>query len=472
MVKTFPPFAESSILKEPLIQVLQAHLTIRAAEKEKHGEVFTPLELVYDQLDKLPAAVWQNPTLKWLDPANGIGNYPIVVYYRLMAALQTVAGYTNPAVRSKHIIEHMLYMVELNPENVARCRGFFQQLDSQATPNLVCADFLQGPAAWQQGWQVPMFDIIMGNPPFNSDGIKHKGAKNIYVFFVTQGLAVLRPHGYLTYIHPPTYRIPNHKIQHTRLDLNAIYTQKKILCIRMFTVEQTKQMMHVMINVDYILVQNTAHDAAPATATTIIDVNNTVYTEILPPHAFIPNFGWPLLKRLAARATQYGALDIVLTSEMHAQITHGTTYKNIHGIRSKGLKICLSEQPHSLQAKRKLIINGIGSYNYVLYDQQGEYGFTQSPVAIIEPSPNTLQLIQSKLFHYLTDATKIIGNNFNIQTATFLPNLPGTVTLASEEALYNYLGFTAAECAALQPYTIPRYALTELLCSKKDLPAD
>jgi len=35
------------------------------------------------------------------------------------------------------------------------------------------------------------------------------------------------------------------------------------------------------------------------------------------------------------------------------------------------------------ELKKKLIINGIGSYNYVFYDINGIYGITESPVAII-----------------------------------------------------------------------------------------
>ena len=46
-------------------------------------------------LDKLPKDVWKNPNLKWLDPANGIGNYPIVAYYKLMEGLKNVKGYEN-----------------------------------------------------------------------------------------------------------------------------------------------------------------------------------------------------------------------------------------------------------------------------------------------------------------------------------------------------------------------------------------
>ena len=73
-------------------------------------------------LSKLPPKVWRDPTLKWLDPANGIGNFPIVVYYKLMDSLKATGYRPRGKTLSRYIIEDMLYMVELNPINVRICK--------------------------------------------------------------------------------------------------------------------------------------------------------------------------------------------------------------------------------------------------------------------------------------------------------------------------------------------------------------
>jgi len=449
-----------------ILNIIKEHQTIRKGEKEKNGEVFTPNELINENLDKLPLAVWKNPGLKWLDPANGIGNFPIVAYYKLMEGLKDLPLYKDENKRSKHIIEEMLFMIEINNDNVEVCKHIFKTINAKAKPNIICADFLNTEQEWKNELMkkknIESFDIIIGNPPYNSDGIKHKGKKNIYVFFVIKGLAILKKDGYMSYIHPPTYRIPNHKIQHTKTNLNKIYTTKKILCIKMFSIIKTKKLMNVMINVDYIIIQNTANDEKYETK--IIDVNEKEYNRIILPNTFIPNYGLNILNKLENSSKINGNLKIVLTSEMHAQITSGDEYKNIHGIKRKGIKICFSSLPHSLQNKRKLIINGIGSYNYVFYDERGEYGFTQSPVSIIEPSTNTLELIQSKLFHYIADATKIIGNNFNIQTSLFLPIIDEKkIKINNQLELYQYFDFSNEEIEEVEKYSIPQYNINEIV---------
>ena len=86
-----------------IMDYINHRLIPREREKKKNGEVFTPLELIngivpnlrggtrdeklevsdkkkLGMLDHLPKEVWTNPHLKWLDPANGIGNFPICIH--------------------------------------------------------------------------------------------------------------------------------------------------------------------------------------------------------------------------------------------------------------------------------------------------------------------------------------------------------------------------------------------------------
>ena len=68
-------------------KIIEDNLTIKKDEKNKFGEVFTPSILINEMIDNLPMEVWSNPSLKWLDPANGIGNFPMIIYERLLKEL-------------------------------------------------------------------------------------------------------------------------------------------------------------------------------------------------------------------------------------------------------------------------------------------------------------------------------------------------------------------------------------------------
>jgi len=103
-----------SLIDNPkeLLELISDCLKPKDIEKKKYGEVFTPMKLVNEMLDKLPDFVWTDKTLTWLDPAAGMGNFPIAVYLRLMRGLKSVIK--SKLERKKHILENMLYMCELN----------------------------------------------------------------------------------------------------------------------------------------------------------------------------------------------------------------------------------------------------------------------------------------------------------------------------------------------------------------------
>jgi hypothetical protein len=127
----------------------------------------------------------------------------------------------------------------------------------------------------------------------------------------------------------------------------------------------------------------------------------------------------------------------------------------------------MSNKKYTYYNSPKLIINGIGSYNYVYYDKYGKYGLTQSPIGIINPSQNTIQLIESSLFHFIVNATKIIGNNFNIKTSLYLPIIPDTIKIKNINDLYKFFDFTKDEIIKINKYSIPSYENTELSCDGK-----
>lgn len=435
-------------------EIIKKHLPVNDKQKQEHGEVFTPLFYLEAMLNTLPSSVWSNPHLKWLDPANGIGNFPMLLFEKLMRGLEKKIP--NKARRVKHIVENMLYMVEIDEKNVKISRQIFG-----SNANIYQGSFLDNPNPFPN---VKHFDIIIGNPPYNEGGTKSHGKKNIYVAFVQESLRLLSPGGYLLFIHPSNWRTPK-KIKAAGVDLNAVYTNLSLRNVIMYPQPKIIKDMAVMMSLDVVLVQNQPFSGEK---TRVTDIHGKSTDVVIQPHSLIPNYGADILEKMFKKVKQIGKhIDLVRTSEAHKQFTQPGKHKNIHGIVNKGIRVCTSRDPHSDANNRKLLINGIGSHNYVFYDSQGRYGFTQNMVAVLKPSPQTKLLIESKLFHYLANATKIIGNNFNIATEYYLPLISASQKIKSKQDLYRFFGFTEKEIREIERTRIPHYANKFLGCTKK-----
>jgi hypothetical protein len=179
--------------------MIQKYLPIKITEKNKFGEVFTNPELINQMLDLFPKNVWHNPNAKWLEPSCGICNFTILVYQRLMKGLEK--WQTNKKKRSDHIIQHMLFMVELNPTNCKICRQIFGPKS-----NILCDDFLEN-----HGFSSMSFDFIVGNPPFQDDysssnsksiGRINGGKSKLYERIFLKSLSMLKSGGLLSFITP------------------------------------------------------------------------------------------------------------------------------------------------------------------------------------------------------------------------------------------------------------------------------
>ena len=187
-----------------LLEFLSGNLKPKSVEKKKFGEVFTPLSLISEMLDHLPNEVWSNPNLKWIDPANGMGNFPIAVYLRLMEGLKEQIP--NEKERKRHIIEEQLYMIELNKKNCFIAKQVFDIKDEYHT-NICNGNTLE--ISTEDEFKVEKFDIIMGNPPYqkeNKKSTKARGGKGLYLDFVEWAYEHLSDGGYLVLIHPLAWR--------------------------------------------------------------------------------------------------------------------------------------------------------------------------------------------------------------------------------------------------------------------------
>ena len=180
--------ALQSLIDNPkaLLELINDCLKPKDIEKNKFGEVFTPMCLINEMLDNLDThytkehskSIFTEKGLKWFDPASGMGNFPIAVYLRLMDGLKVEIP--NTEVRKKHIIENMLYMSELNKKNVFVCNQIFN-INNEYKLNIHQGNSLTLDIKKEFG--VDKFDIVIGNPPYNEE-LKTTGASALYNKFV------------------------------------------------------------------------------------------------------------------------------------------------------------------------------------------------------------------------------------------------------------------------------------------------
>ena len=210
-----------SLIDNPkdLLELINSCLKPKQTEKATFGEVFTPMPLVADMLDKLDEhymgkhgiSIFSNKDLTWFDPANGMGNFSIAVYLRLMDGLTCIK---NKKRRKRHILENMLYMSELNKKNYFICRQIFD-IGNEYSLQIHNGDTLL--LDTKKSWNRKRFDIVIGNPPYNQGGIRSHtgnklGAKNktIWPDFVKYGLEHTKKKGYLVYINPLSWLKKSH----------------------------------------------------------------------------------------------------------------------------------------------------------------------------------------------------------------------------------------------------------------------
>ena len=80
-----------------LLELISDCLKPKTIEKKTFGEVFTPMNFINENMLKdieehwlttTNKNIWADEKLTWYDPASGMGNFSIAIYYKLMEGLK------------------------------------------------------------------------------------------------------------------------------------------------------------------------------------------------------------------------------------------------------------------------------------------------------------------------------------------------------------------------------------------------
>jgi len=492
---------------EKVLDYIKDHLAPKSAERHKFGEVFTPMPLVREMLDTLPAEkeVWNNKSLKWLDPANGMGNYPIEVFLRLFYGFRTKdgkyfglgddgEGKFNPGLtkvisgedaRRKYIVKNMLFMVELNPKNNAIAKNLFKKLAPGIEPNIIQMHRKDGFLAdvnmdFPNG-TVNEFDIIMGNPPFQGGAVKSVGTKkvkqkrdeegidvgknkNLWVPFVEKILSKhLKSDGLMLLIHPIGWfktHGPFEKIHNMILD-------KQLIILKIYKDSQLKEEFGKSANISsaYYLLEN-----KKSTKKTIVIDNKGIISDIK------LNKSYPII--LAYNNILYKIIDkckLFKDTKDYQQkslgledCTNTGSIKNIAGIDELGnILFVKTNKIHPYLKTPKIFIDGSSQLKYI-YDNNGEYGIIgQNQSYII--GDNLIKVkkyLKTKLSNFLLRVIKYRQNFIEPRYFPDVRTIP--IEKITDETLADYFGFTKEEREAINATEYPKreYKFKEITCAE------
>ena len=375
---------------------------INVTNKQTYGEVFTPFHLVNTMLDTIPQNIWTNPTIQWLDPANGTGHFMMIIYTRLWRELQEWEP--DELKRETHILTKMLFMVEINKSNILFSRQLFGIKANIYHQNFFTYD--------------QHADIVVGNPPFNISREKTCGKTQWQLFVKRILYHILRNNGYLLFMHPPIWRKPCPDKSINKHLFSILSKQNQMMYL---SIQNKQQGMHDLgcnTRYDWYLLQK----KIPNTNTIVYDEYNIRYEIYLPLCNWLPNsnihkilelcaqHNEPRLKvlydRMAYKADQE---NVPLKKKwVSDEKTNVFCYPLIHSTPKKGIQYRYSSKCDRGHFNIPKVIFGEGGAHHCVLDINGEYGMTHGAMGIVvndmEEGNQLCDIILSQQFKTLMDA--------------------------------------------------------------------
>jgi hypothetical protein len=217
------------------------------------------------------------------------------------------------------------------------------------------------------------FDAVIGNPPYNKSKDDSKkggyGGRSLWDKFVVKSLNEwVNDKRYLMFVHPPSWRKPEHYLWN-------ILGKKQIIYLKTYTEETSKKIVGCSTIVDYYLLENTS-----IYKKTIIDAqDNKNYSIDLNNWNFLPG------GVIDTIALLFGTNDVIYSSSIYdtrrPYITTKRTEKNnlpvVHSMTQKdGLGFVYSSEDKG-QFKISKVILSFGRHQYPYNDWEGKYGMSQ-----------------------------------------------------------------------------------------------
>lgn len=435
----------STPINETILETIDRRLVPDQQAKKARGEVFTPLNLVREllyglqksQLEKgvlavwgvdetgtvveaspedrvggIPLEMWRDHTTKWLDPANGIGNFPFVAFYMLDFQLKHHA--VDPSVRAmsdderrRHIVEKMLYMVEIDKGNVNTSHKVMDYLIPGARANVCCADTLKvKDDDLQRHFGVSKFTVVMGNPPFNMSRTAKGQTGTLWDKFITYSLPCLAEGGLLAFITPANWRRPASKLY------DDMVTNNQLTFLHIMGERETQRTFGVAARVDIYIIERKPR----YTTSYIVDETGLLNTVDIGKFPFLPNYAFSKITDILV--TEAEGINVLFSSSIYEHRRPNIRkdksaefkFPVLHSMTQNGLGFLYTNDNTKGHFGIPKVLLNVGRNQYPYNDYKGEYGMSQIifgiPIVTKEEGDAIVDAINSDAFKDIIKATK------------------------------------------------------------------
>jgi hypothetical protein len=386
-----------------------------------NAEVSTPYSLRQEMLDSLEkygdANFWKNQHTVF-EPCCGKGGFVVDIIDRFMTGL--AENIPDVEDRYRYIVEHCIYFADINPLNIFITRLLVDPFGKYKL-NYFQGDTLK--IDIQREFKLAGFDLVVGNPPYNSSGSVGTG-NAIWQHFVKCALNKwTNQNKYLVYVHPAGWRKPgSDKSKYTNL-FKLMTFENQMLYLEIHNTKDGQKVFKCGTRYDwYIIKKNLANQ------------QSVVYDEIRQAEKYklyemkwLPNKSINVILGLLCKPDD--ACEVIYSRNSYgADKTHTSSIVNkiykyplIHSTPRSGIRYMYSSRNDLGHFKIPKVIFGEAGINHVIIDMEGKYGMTQGALAIrvynIEEAKNISTALLSKKFQEIIQ-TCLFGN-FRIEWCLF-----------------------------------------------------
>lgn len=414
-----------------MVSLEKQDLSIVLENKQNFGEVHTPYSFIERMFELFPEDIFDDPERKWLDPGAGKGYFSLYLYDKLMKSLEK--SFPNYEKRREHILSNMIWMIEINPIHIETIEKAFgtKQL------NLISNDFLT-----IENNELPEFNIVIGNPPFNSGGLKKvptnsekskkMDGKTIWSQFIKKSVSLLSSNGLLLFV------VPSIWMKEDKEGMYFYMNQYKIHKLHCLTNTEMNQIFrgHAQTPSCYFLLEKKSTEKKVL----LYDKDVNSYVDYpLRSENIIPVACAHVVKKMMPYVDKYGSLAFVKKTNLPGKQIRLSTQKS-KDYSYPNIKTCVlkdkiqpelvmeySNKPCVFYGKKKLVL-AHGMYGFPYIDRKGDFGISnRDKYVFLSDNLEELEILRrflsSPLVFYLWDSTRYRMKYLEKYVFSLLPNV-------------------------------------------------